>query len=144
MIVHQSNKAEETAYMTEENHAPEWVETLSEAIASTIEWQTPAYLEWYYSKADENGWGVDLIELYPALMEIEEAGPNDGEIIFAKVNNFDILEAQKIFDEVDAVTFGLELDGQPSISLEGTYKGEEVVVMVYFQPVPDVDEGETE
>ncbi|MBK9926640.1 MAG: hypothetical protein IPP66_15295 [Anaerolineales bacterium] len=130
--------------MTEENHAPEWVETLSEAIASTIEWQTPAYLEWYYSKADENGWGVDLIELYPALMEIEEAGPNDGEIIFAKVNNFDILEAQKIFDEVDAVTFGLELDGQPSISLEGTYKGEEVVVMVYFQPVPDVDEGETE
>jgi len=129
--------------MTEENNAPEWVETLSEAIASTIEWQSPAYLEWYYSKADENGWGVDLIELYPALMEIEEAGPNDGEIVFPKVDSFDVLEAQKMLDEVDAVTFGLETDGQPSISLEGKYKGQELVVMVYFQPVPD-DEDETD
>jgi hypothetical protein len=130
--------------MTEENNAPEWVETLSEAIAATIEWQAPAYLEWYYSKADENGWGVDLIELYPALMEIEEAGPKDGEIVFPRVNSFDVLEAQKMLDEVDAVTFGLEEDGQPSISLEGKYKGQEIVVMVYFQPLPDIDEDETD
>jgi len=41
--------------MLEDNETPEWVETLGEAIASTIEFQGPAYIEWYYSKADENG-----------------------------------------------------------------------------------------
>lgn len=81
--------------MAEDSKTPEWVETLSEAIASTIEWKAPAYVEWYYSKADESGWGVDLIDLYPAQVEIEEAGPNDGEIVFPVVNSFDILEAQK-------------------------------------------------
>jgi hypothetical protein len=130
--------------MTEDSKTPEWVETLSEALASTIEWNAPAYIEWYYSKADENGWGIDLIELYPALMEIEEAGPNDGEIIFPDISSFDILEAQKKLDEVDAVLFGFETDGQPSISLEGKYKGQEIMVNIYFQPLDDSEEEEKE
>jgi len=130
--------------MTEDSKTPEWVEMLSTAIASTIEWEAPTYLEWYYSKSDENSWGVDLIELYPAPIEIEEAGPNDGEIVFAKLNNFDILEAQKKLDEVVSVTFGFEMDGEPNIAIEGKYKGHEVAVVIYFQPTSDFEEDETE
>ncbi len=127
--------------MTENNHIPEWVEVLGEAIASSIEFQGPAYIEWYFSKADENDWGVDLIELFPALVEIEEAGPYDGEMVFVKVNSFDILTAQKVLDEVHGVTFAYETEDQPSISIEGMYHGQEVAVVVYFEPVLD-DEGD--
>jgi hypothetical protein len=130
--------------MAADKKTPEWIEMLGTAIASTIEWKAPAYVEWYYSKADENGWGVDLIELYPALVEIEEAGPNDGEIVFAEVNSFDILEAQKKLDEVDSVMFGFETAGQPSISLEGKYKGQEIIVIIYFLPASDYEEDETD
>lgn len=123
--------------MTENDETPEWVENLGEAIASTIEFQGPAYIEWYYSKADENGWGVDLLELYPALVEIEEAGPYDGEIVFIKVNSVDILAAQKALDEVDTVTFGYETEDQTNISIEGKYKGQQVMVVIYFEPAFD-------
>lgn len=123
--------------MTEDYEAPEWVTTLGEAIASTIEFQGPAYIEWYYSKAADNEWGVDLLELYPALVEIEEAGPYDGEIVFVKVNSFDVFAAQKALDEVEGVTFGFEGGDQTNISIEGKYKGQNVVVIVYFEPAMD-------
>jgi hypothetical protein len=123
--------------MSEGEKTPEWVATLGEAIVGTIEFQGPAYIEWYYSKAEENGWGVDLLELYPALVEIEEAGPYDGEIVFVKVNSVDILAAQKVLDEVHAVTFGYETDDQTNISIEGKYNGQEIVVVIYFEPAVD-------
>lgn len=40
--------------------------------------------------------------------------------------------------------FGLETDGQPSISLEGKYKGQEIIVNIYFQPASDFEEDETD
>jgi hypothetical protein len=123
--------------MSEDEKTPEWVATLGEAIVSTIEFQGPAYIEWYYSNAADNDWGVDLLELYPALVEIEEAGPYDGEIVFVKVNSVDILAAQKVLDEVHAVTFGYETDDQTNISIEGKYKGQEIVVVIYFEPAVD-------
>ena len=130
--------------MTENNETPEWVETLGEAIASAIEFQGPAYIEWYYSKADENGRGVDLIELYPALVEIQEAGPYDGELVFIKVNSFDILEAQKALDEIEGVIFANETEDQASISIEGNYKGQKVMVTIYFEPAFDDEDDETD
>lgn len=130
--------------MTEDDHTPKWVEELGEAIASTIEFQGPAYIEWYYSKAEENGDGIDFLELYPALVEIEEAGPYDGELVFIKVSSFDVLAAQKMLDEVHGVTFAYETEDQPSISIEGIYKGQEVAVVVYFEPIFDDEDDETE
>jgi len=130
--------------MKENNHTPEWVEILGQAIAATIEFQGPAYIEWYYSKAEENGDGIDFLELYPALVEIEEAGPYDGELVFVKVNSFDVLAAQRTLDEVHGVTFAYETEDQPSISIEGIYKGQEVAVVVYFEPIFDDADDETD
>lgn len=118
----------------------EWVETLGKEITSTIEWQAPTDVEWYYSKADENNWGTDLLELYPAWQEIEEAGPNDGEAVYATVNHFDILEAQKVLSKLNAVAFSLDENQQPSVTLEGIYKGHEIVVIVHFAPIDDLDD----
>jgi hypothetical protein len=128
--------------MSQENLIPEWAKVLGEVMASTIEFKGPAYMEWQHSTPEESEYGVDLIELWPAMMEIEEAGPNDGEVVFGVVHSFDILSAQEIFDEVDAVTFGFENDGQPNLSIEGKYQGRDVVVLVYFEPVFDADDGE--
>lgn len=125
--------------MTENSDAPEWVAELGEAIVSTIQFQGPAYIEWYYSKAEENEQGVDLLELYPALVEIEEAGPYDGEIVFVKVNSVDILAAQRTLDDVEAVTFGIEAEDQTSLSIEGSYQGHPVNVVIYFEPAFDDD-----
>lgn len=129
--------------MMENDETPEWVEVLGEAIASAIEFQGPAYIEWYYSKADENGRGVDLIELYPALVEIEEAGPYDGEMVFIKVNSFNILAAQKALDEVDGVMFAYGAEDQASITIEGKYSGQAVEVVIYFEPAFDDEDDET-
>lgn len=130
--------------MTEKSENPEWVDTLIELMTSMYDWKAPAYIDWIYSMADENDWGVDLIELYPALQELEGAGPNDGEIVYARVNSFDILEAQKVFDSMDSVSIGFEKDELPVINFEGKYKGHFIIVRVRFDPLSDFEEDEAE
>jgi hypothetical protein len=120
--------------MPEENLVPEWAKELAEAIASTIEFKAPASLDCQQLSPEETELGVDVIEVWPALMEIQEAGPHDGELVFGVVDRFDLLAVQKLFDDVEEVIFGFENDGQPYITIEGKFKGRAVVVMVYFEP----------
>lgn len=126
--------------MTEEDKVPEWTRELAQAIADTIEFKGQASLDCEQFAPQETDWGVDLVEMWPAVMEIQEAGPNDGELVYGLVDRFDILAAQKIFDEVSEVVFGFENDGQPKVTIEGTFKGREVVVVVYFEPELDEEE----
>jgi hypothetical protein len=130
--------------MTEEDLVPEWARELAEAIADTIEFKAHAFLDCQQMEPEESEWGVDLVELWPALMEIQEAGPNDGELVFGIVDRFDLLAAEKVFDEVSEMMFGFENDGQPKITIEGTYKGRVVVVIVYFEPWFDDEDDEVE
>jgi len=120
--------------MPEEKQIPEWVKELAEAIVSTIEFESPASMECQHWSAEESELGVDLVEFWPAVMEIEEAGPNDGEMVFGIVDRFDILAAQKIFDEVGEILFGFENDGRSMITIEGKFKARAIVVVVYFEP----------
>jgi hypothetical protein len=120
--------------MAEENQVPEWAKELAEAIADTIEFKTQASLDCRQSAAEETDWAVDLVELWPAVMEIQEAGPNDGELVYGIVDRFDILAAQKIFDEVNEVMLDFENGSEPKATIEGMFKGRQVVVIVYFEP----------
>jgi len=120
--------------MTEEDQVPAWARELSESLADAIEFNGEAFLDCEQFGPEETEWGVDLVELWPALMEIQEAGPNDGEIVFGIIDRFDLLVAQKIFDRLNAFTFGYENDGRGKITIEGLFKGREVVVIVYFEP----------
>ena len=120
--------------MEEEDQVPVWARELAESLAEAIEFKGQAFLDCQQSAPEETEWGVDLVELWPAVMEIQEAGPNDGEIVFGIVDNFDLLAALKIFDRVDAFTFGYENDGRGKVTIEGMFRGREVVVIVYFEP----------
>ena len=128
--------------MAEEDLVPEWAQELAQAMADTIEFGALASLDCQQSGPEETEWGVDLVELWPALMEIQEAGPNDGEIVFGIVHRFDILAAQEVFDKVDTIQFGYALSGQPKITFEAWFKGRPVVVIVYFEPEFDEDDDE--
>lgn len=128
--------------MTEEDGLQDWVKTLSETIASAIEYDGPALLTGIHSSPEESIWGVDYIELFPVVTEIEEAGPRDGEEVEGLVHTIDILEVQKAFDEVSAVVLGFEFDREGSVTLEGKYAGRQVVVRINSEPRFDDDESE--
>jgi hypothetical protein len=85
-------------------------------------------------------WGVDYIELFPVIGEIEEAGPRDGEQVEGLVHTIDILKVQKAFDQVRAAVIGFEFDREGSVTLEGTYAGREVVVRINTEPSYDEDD----
>ena len=120
------------------------MQTLSEAIAHTIDFPATTSVGWFYEPPDKNESGVHAITLYPEPVEIQEAGPKDGDLVFPKPNSVDILAAQKQFDEVDSVLIQFELEGLPAITLEGKYKGEAVLVFLYLQPVSNDQEDEME
>jgi hypothetical protein len=128
--------------MAEEKQIPDWVTTLSEAIAHTIEFPDTTAVGWYYEPPDENEYGVHSILMYPEPLEIQEAGPNNGELVFPQANSVDILEAQKKLDEVTSVIVEFESEGQSSISFEGTYQGQAVIVHLYLRPFSDSKEDE--
>jgi hypothetical protein len=123
--------------MSEESYMPDWADKLCDAIAATIEFNGVADIEAFFWAPDETSWGTNLLEVAPAVMEIVEAGPNDGEHVFGIVHNFDLLALKENFEEVDALTFGFENDGQPTVTLEGKFEGNEVVVLIYFRPFQD-------
>jgi hypothetical protein len=129
--------------MTEENPVPAWAQELAVAVADTIEFKAQASLDCQQWSPEETDWGVDLVELWPAVMEIQEAGPNDGEMVFGIIDTFDLLAVQKVFDQVDDFTFGYENDGRSNITIEGKFKGRDVIVIVYFEPEWD-EAGEEE
>ncbi|MGE5463455.1 MAG: hypothetical protein ACM3PS_08870 [Syntrophothermus sp.] len=127
--------------MAEEDLIPQWAKELVEAIAATLEFEAPASLDCQLSAPDETEWGVDMVELWPAVMEIQEAGPNDGEIVYGVVRHMNLLAIQKLFDEVGAFLLEFENDGQPSIVIEGKFKERAVIVLIYFDPPFENEEG---
>lgn len=120
--------------MDEEDQVPVWARELAEAMAETIEFGALTFLDCEQSGPEETEWGVDLVEMWPALMEIQEVGPNDGELIYGIIQRFDVLAAQKIFDQVDSMVFGYAFTGQPEVKIEAWFGGRPVVVIVYFEP----------
>jgi hypothetical protein len=113
---------------------PDWAQGLCEAISATVEFKGASAMVAHYAAPDENEWEAELIEIAPARMEIEEAGPNDGEQIYGIIHNLDLLTVQDQFDEVQALSFGFENDGQPIITVEGLYGGRDVVVLINLFP----------
>jgi hypothetical protein len=127
----------ETFDLVEYYETPEWVEALCRAMASSIEWKIDGQVDWYYLRADQNELGMDVINVSPSLVEIEEAGPRDGVLAFPRVFRFEVLEAQKVFDEVSSVIVDVENDDQPIVSITGKYQGRDVMVFFYIRPCPD-------
>jgi len=64
------------------NQMPDWVQSLFEAIGSTIEFKGLANLEARFSAADETAWGTDLLEIGPAVVDLADHGLTAGEVAY--------------------------------------------------------------
>ena len=121
--------------MSTDNHMPDWVRTLFEEIGSGIEFKGPAYVEGHYFEPDETAWGIHLLEMAPALMDLSELGAEEGEQGYGIIHSFDLLATQEAFDEVVGLLFGIENDGRSCITIEGKVGGQHVAVLIYINSV---------
>jgi len=122
-----------------ENPSADWVESLSATVAAASEFTGLGSVEWRYSPPCNNSWGCHLLEFAPALLEIVERGPEDGEVCYPILHNLDLVMVQSALDDVAALAFGIETDAGPCITLEGQLDGEEIVLRVYTQPFEDAE-----
>lgn len=72
----------------------------------------------------------------PTAVPGPEAGlPDDGSQYYPLLNSFDLMEAQKAFTQLDALSYGRDADGRPLITMEGTREGRHVLIHVYDRPL---------
>jgi hypothetical protein len=98
---------------------PDWIDSLFETIVSGIEFKGMASMEGCYSAPDETSWGIDLLEMAPALLQVLEPASGQGEQCYGLIHNFDLMTAQSAFDDVVGMGFGVDNDGRHLITIEG-------------------------
>jgi hypothetical protein len=57
---------------------PTWAKQILEQVSAAVQFQGFATLEGRHTEAEATDWGVDLVQLAPALLDLVEAGPQDG------------------------------------------------------------------
>ncbi|MCI0661698.1 MAG: hypothetical protein L0220_11535 [Acidobacteria bacterium] len=108
---------------------PDWVRSVFETFASGIEFKGVASMEGRYFLPDETAWGIDLLEMAPALMDVIEPESGEGEQCYGLIHNFDLMIAQSAFDEVVAMGIGINNSGRHVITIEGKVGEYEIVVL---------------
>lgn len=121
------------------NQLPAWAHRLLEQLADAVEFQGLATLEGRHLEPDETDWGVDLIELAPALLDLVEAGPQDGAQTYGLVSALDLFALNAVFDRIDHFALDFDEQRQPRVTLEGRFEAHEVAVVIYFTPFEDAE-----
>ena len=117
------------------NQLPTRAHRLLEQLADVVEFQGPATLEGHHLEPDETDWGVDLIELAPALLDLVEAGPHDGAQTYGLASASDL----RVLDEVfERIALAVDFSG---VYAGGCFEGREVAVVIYFIPFEDAEVG---
>jgi hypothetical protein len=96
-------------------------------------------MEGRYSRPDETSWGIDLLEMAPALLQISAPGLGGGEECYGLIHNFDLTTAQSAFDEVAEMWFGIDNDRRHAITIEGKVGEHEIVALIYTEPFEDAE-----
>jgi hypothetical protein len=118
---------------------PEWVNELFEEVGAVIEFSGLSGGEGRFSFADDNGWGVDLLEVAPALSQVAEVGPDDGEEVYSPIYAIHLLGLHAAFGEVRDLGYRHDHRGYDEITVEGTVDGHEAVVVIRTTPFEDAD-----
>ena len=116
---------------------PEWASELYERIVGAFEGLMLAGPEGYYSPPDRNPIGVHVITVAPALAELREPGPDDGETIYDASFSVDLLAVQAALDDVEDVSLIIRDGDMQELSVGGKVGGHEVLVEIRL--VPDED-----
>ena len=138
-IVGTAQAMKETSGMSTIKQMPDWVESLFEKLASGIEFKGVAWMEGHHSLPDETSWGIDLLEMAPALLQISTHGLGEGEECYGLIHNFDLMTAQSAFDEVTEMGFGIDNEGRHVITIEGKVGNHEIVALIYTDPFEDAE-----
>ncbi|HKX28145.1 MAG TPA: hypothetical protein VJ302_10655 [Blastocatellia bacterium] len=117
----------------------DWVESIFESLASGIEFKGVAWMEGRYLKPDETSWGINLLEMAPALLQISAPGLGEGEECYGLSHNFDLIAAQSAFDEVAEMRFGIDNDGRHAVTIEGKVGEHEIAAIIYTEPFEDAE-----
>jgi hypothetical protein len=115
---------------------PEWAMELCEEVLDCIEGFS--FFEPRYYAPDANEYGIHLIEIAPAKLEIAEAGEHDGEEVFDSNFDVDLLALKRLFGRVRY--FHSEIDYETftrKFSLEATYQRRAVVLAIRTVPFDD-------
>src|SRR5215831_19144661 len=102
------NKVPQLSRVLNMNQMPDWVQSLFEAVGSTIEFKGLANLEARFSAADETAWGTDLLEIRPAVVDLADHGLTVGEVAYGIIHAFDLKAVVEMFDGIAAFSFGIE------------------------------------
>src|SRR5512139_3984474 len=98
---------------------PNWAERLLNKLAMSVEGF--GKLEGRHCAPDETSWGVDLVQMAPALLELVEAGPQDGAETFEIIHSLDLMVVQDALDQVEAFSLDFDNEGSPEVTIEGLF-----------------------
>ena len=73
----------------------------------------------------------------PALLEMVEAGPHDGDAIYGLIDTLDLKCVQESLEDVKSFSLGFDKNLTPQVTIEGVCKGHAVVVLIYARPFDD-------
>lgn len=123
---------------------PAWLEALLEAIVGSIEAHGPGHFGYRHGDPDED----DVLEilLYPTPVELH-GGADDGALVTVGFS-LDVKAVCDAFDSVDGLYwiahgFGPHDRDNPSVSVEGQYRGRSVYLRILAYPPEDEPPGLT-
>jgi hypothetical protein len=118
---------------------PKWLKPLVESVCDSCICDVKGRMTGfsiYWSKPSDNGWGVWLVDVAPAPVELV-GGANDGETVFDPVD----VDLLRLHDALDSTTVCAYHTATPDESahfiLEGTKGKREVAVRIWLEPLVD-------
>jgi hypothetical protein len=120
---------DESVNKADDDEIPAWIADIAEHISGCVEYRWNCHTEWCYVLPADNQWGVHMIELAPAPLELSDRDDAAGAFRLG-VEQFDLLAAQELFDEVEEIMFRQPL-GIGEVVIQGRVEEEEVRVVFY-------------
>jgi hypothetical protein len=95
----------------------------------------------YLTEPDDTVWGVRCLWLHPSPVEFVGPSAQDGMVGAPHIPSWDVGPALGLFERVVTVAWGKNNgeDEPESLMIDGTYKGEQLMVFVHRVPDPDDD-----
>lgn len=119
---------------------PRWIMDIVRQVSDVIMLSEEASLQLHFHRPGcaANEWDDAVyIGLAPCLIEVVEAGPNDGKMVYPKVDNIDLMEMARIFDEVEDFFYGVCRCETRCLTIVGKVQDRRVVVEFYDFPWPN-------
>jgi hypothetical protein len=128
---------EEAADPVEGSADAPWWHALFYNVVGAIEDGGLGHFSGYHAEPDETFWGVDVLEIAPAIVPYQGPGVEEETLIYSPLRNVDVLAIQEAFDEVEGVSLTQDSEEGLVLMVEGRFGGRDVLVRIYADPIDD-------